>query len=165
MSGLLALLPGRMSTPLFPPFNAESRLSRRNRLLGFSAPWQRRQVASRIGLMSRAKSIWTDAGGGSLDSSTSAAESRRLPAKDNRHHAMPHAHIGWRFPGEKSIFPLRFAGLPIDRSVKVVGLRVRAVNRCMAPRGPTSAVAQETAMVHVADVNSSSSTGTLYLRV
>ena len=63
------------------------------------------------------------------------------------------------------MFPLRFAGLPIGRSVEVVRLRVRAVNRCMAPGGPTSAVAQETAMIHVADVNSSSSTGTLYLRV
>src|SRR4051795_3938801 len=73
MSGLLPLLPERMSTPSSPPLSAASRLSRRYLLLGFSGPWQRMHEASRIGLMSRAKSTRMPAGGGSFDSSTSAA--------------------------------------------------------------------------------------------
>src|ERR1043166_2351408 len=159
MSGLLALLPGRTSTPSFPPFNAASRLSRRNRLLGFSGPWQRRQVACRIGFTSRAKSTWSDAGGGSLDSSTASAESRRLSAEENRHPAMPHAHIKRRFPGESSMLPRRFAGLSIGRSVKVIGLGVGTVDRYVATGGPTSAEAQVLKMILLADVKTSSRGG------
>src|SRR5215469_7184046 len=77
MRGLLALLPGIISTPSSPPLRAAARLSRRNWFFGFSGPWQRRQFSSRMGLISRAKSIVLVAGGGSLEISTSAANAGR----------------------------------------------------------------------------------------
>src|SRR5439155_501087 len=68
------LSPGTMSSWLFsPPFNADSRLSSRKCDFGFSGPWQRKQVFSKIGLTSRSKSACTLAEGGNLSSSTSAA--------------------------------------------------------------------------------------------
>src|ERR1051325_3181571 len=73
MSGDFALSPGRMSTPFSPPLSAAARLSRRNWLFGLPGPWQLMQDASKIGLMSRAKSTCTAAGGGSLLTSTAAA--------------------------------------------------------------------------------------------
>src|SRR5579859_2960874 len=91
MRWLLALLPGRISTPFAPPFSADSRLSRRNRLLGRSGPWQRRQELSRMGLMSRAKSIFPVVGGGSFDSSISAAARERQRAEGRRQKEKCHA--------------------------------------------------------------------------
>src|SRR5690242_12477449 len=74
MRGLFALSPGTMAMPFSPPFSAASRVARLNRLLGRSVPWQRRQEVSRMGLMSAAKSIVLAAGGGSFETSTSAAK-------------------------------------------------------------------------------------------
>src|SRR2546422_3812391 len=58
--------------PFSPPLSRASRLSTRNRLLGFSGPWHLRQDASSTGLMSRRKSTLSVAGGGSLLSSIGA---------------------------------------------------------------------------------------------
>src|SRR5437868_15335384 len=82
MRGLPALFPGMMSSRLFsPPFRAESRLSRRKWLFGRSGPWQRKQLASKMGLMSRWKSIVMFAGGGSLEVSIAAAEALQQASK------------------------------------------------------------------------------------
>src|SRR5665213_3397472 len=79
MSGLLALSPGRISTPWSPPLRALARLSRRKALFGLAGPWQRRQEISRIGLTSRVKSIFPWAGGGNLERTTvsGAAQQRK----------------------------------------------------------------------------------------
>src|SRR5207244_1209933 len=55
-----------------PPCRAEPRLSRRKWLLGRSGPWQRKQLASKMGLMSRWKSIVMFVGGGSFEVSIEA---------------------------------------------------------------------------------------------
>src|SRR5437867_4127311 len=76
MSGLLALSPGMISMPLSPPLRADSRLSRRKWLLGLSGPWQRKQVFSKIGLISASNAILTWAAGGSLLGSREGAANR-----------------------------------------------------------------------------------------
>src|SRR5690242_14273547 len=66
-----------MSMPLSPPLIAAARVSNRKPLFGFTGPWQRMQEVSKIGLMSRAKSMWLVAGGGNLESSMASAAKRR----------------------------------------------------------------------------------------
>src|SRR5438477_12262019 len=98
MSGLFALFPIRMSTPFSPPLRAASRLSSRNLLFGLSAPWHRRQEVSRIGFMSRAKSICVAAGGGSFDSSTAVAEANGREERENNRTPSPlacHSEPAW----------------------------------------------------------------------
>src|SRR5262249_535007 len=53
---LAALLPGTMTAPEFPPSIAAARLSRRRPERCLVGPWQDRQWAGKIGLMSRWKS-------------------------------------------------------------------------------------------------------------
>src|SRR6266542_5953326 len=63
-----------MSSLLFsPPLRADSRLSRRKRLLGRSGPWQRKHDFSKIGLTSRSNSTRSSDGGGKRLASSSAA--------------------------------------------------------------------------------------------
>src|SRR5579862_1900076 len=113
MRGLLALLPGRISTPLSPPFRAEARLSRRKPLFGLTGPWQRIHEVSKIGLISREKSTCFSAEGGSLDTSTgSAARTLIEEAK-----ATPKNH-NISFPNR----PLRMAGCFFNRRRKVACL-------------------------------------------
>src|SRR5688572_18190764 len=73
-----------IASPWWPPFKADSLLSRRNPLLGRSGPWQRKQLCSRIGLISMEKLTWFVAGGGSWDTSGSAAVAIVTPAETER---------------------------------------------------------------------------------
>ena len=68
-----------MSTPSSPSFNAISRESRRKWLFGRLGPWQRKQEFSKIGAMSRAKSIFLAAAAGSLPGSSGGSAARAEP--------------------------------------------------------------------------------------
>src|SRR5581483_336442 len=122
MSGLLALLPGMMSVPSSPPFNASARLSSRKWLLGFSEPWHRRHEASRIGFISRAKSTWLVAGGGNLDSSMAGAESSGKHGKKEAHRQAPqsfNARLGPDGSRRRNHSAANFFRSPFNRGRKV----------------------------------------------
>jgi hypothetical protein len=93
-----------------------------------------------MGLTSRAKSICPWAGGGNLDKSTPSAATHREQAEKKMPQPTPHAaEIVPRFPGGGFIL------------IEEKRLSVRAVNRRVATRRPTSAKAQKPGVVYVAD--------------
>src|SRR5262245_311005 len=139
MSGLAALSPGMMSTPLAPPLSASARLSRRKRLLGFSGPWHWKHVFSKIGWMSAENVTGRDAAGGSLLGSRSAAPA---PAGARQAAARAAAPAVCAREGTAS----RRMG-----SIEELGIEIRSVHAGVASGRPAGAHPQKGGVIELAD--------------
>src|SRR6185437_9100336 len=137
------------------------RLMRRKLLLAFTGPWQRMHEASKIGLMSRAKSILFVAGGGNRERSMFVESANRREDRNRR------AQIRARdpfVPRPRARPPPRTVenekekedeedSLLMAASIEKERLRVGAVDGGVATSGPAGAVAKERGVIDVADKN------------
>src|SRR5258705_86993 len=93
-----------MSMPFSPPFNAASRVPRLKRLFGRSPPCQRKQELSKMGLMSVTKSMVRAAGGGSFETSMSAASEAEVK------HQAPNTKLQQNLKHQTPTIPFRMDG-------------------------------------------------------